>query len=61
MKAIARWRKRKNNRGNAHIVEYLITIGALGLVVCTALALTAGPQLSKIFRHAQRSAASPMP
>ena len=61
MTVASRWRKRKNSRGNAHLVEYIITIGALGLVVATALALTAGPQLSKTFRHTQRSAASPMP
>jgi len=42
-------------------VEYLITIGALALVVATALSVVAGPALFKTFRITQRAAASPMP
>lgn len=48
-------------RGAAYVVEYLVTIGALALVVATALAVYAGPALFKTFRTTQRAAASPMP
>lgn len=55
-----RARARSRARG-AYIVEYLITIGALALVVATALSVVAGPALFKTFRITQRAAASPMP
>lgn len=61
MMLLKRWRRRKNARGNAYVAEYLVTIGALALVVATALAMTAGPGLFKTFRKTQRAAAAPMP
>lgn len=57
---MTRRRTRAHVRG-AFIVEYLITIGALALVVATVLAVVAGPALFKTFRVTQRAAAAPMP
>lgn len=58
---IAASRRRVRARGTAYVVEYLITIGALALVVATALAVYAGPSLFKTFRVTQRAAAAPIP
>lgn len=57
---IRRAKARSRARGTV-IVEYLVVIGALGLVVATALSVVAGPALFKTFRSTQRAAASPMP
>jgi hypothetical protein len=45
----------------AVLVDYLVVLGALGLVVCAALVYVAGPSLVRSYRAASRSAASPMP
>ena len=58
---LKRWRRRKNSRGNAYVAEYIITIAMLALVVSSALAITAGPDLFKTFRKTQRAAAAPIP
>ena len=59
--ARAKARSRCRTKVGGHVAEYLVTIGALALVVATALAVVAGPSLFKTFRTTQRAAASPMP
>lgn len=55
-----RWRRSSRTRGAVQ-VEYLVVLALLGLVVATALATVAAPELYKTFRRVQRNAAAPMP
>jgi hypothetical protein len=60
MRTIKRAKARSQSRG-AMVVEYLVVLGALGLVLSFSLVYVSGPVLYERFRRDQRALASPMP
>ena len=58
---VSRSLSRRSRARGAHVVEYLVVVGALALVVASALVYVAGPNLVVTFRVRQRAAAAPMP
>jgi hypothetical protein len=53
--------KAKSRARGAMVVEYLVVLGALGLVLAFSLVYVSGPALYERFRRDQKALASPMP